>query len=406
MPPRVIYGNPITGSDAYSGLTQALAKRTLYGINAVATAGDRVSLAGGVYLIAGGSLSLSGHADVLWMPDGSGDVVVDFENTAIGAADHIQCNGRHQFIGIKFRNPAIDKYCIASISVGNRITLRDCVFYQRDGAANTGRGVGGYSACFNCSFYNLALGISNHAWSEYKSNYLKDVTTIWSGTASTHDYNAYPGNTETHGIDTDDPDCDPGFVDATAEDFRLSPTNPVAIGKFRTLGKDGGPIGAAGTCGIFYDARWAQTRYIAPVPTPTDGCWPAWGNDDDYDDPDGAEYTGVIVEDPTTYEPIIDLATYPDARSAALISPIWDLAIAGDTHIIEAMMFSAYQDLLAGAALDIDTTLPLKFQYRSSNTAFGGSPPAWVDIAYGTTLDDRHRYIQARIIFRTNHTNA
>ena len=58
--------------------------------------------------------------------------------------------------------------------------------------------------------------------------------------------------------------------------------------------------------------------------------------------------------------------------------------------------------------IDTDTTLPQEFEYRTSNVAFlaGDGAPAWSTVYNDDTLANTDRYLQLRITFRTDHTNA
>ena len=68
----------------------------------------------------------------------------------------------------------------------------------------------------------------------------------FSAAAGTGDHNAYPGNTEVNGIDTNV--TDPGFVDAANEDFRLDPvTVPADYVTFMSAGSRPAPAANAAT---------------------------------------------------------------------------------------------------------------------------------------------------------------
>jgi hypothetical protein len=73
-----------------------------------------------------------------------------------------------------------------------------------------------------------------------------------------------------------------------------------------------------------------------------------------------------------------------------------------------AAAFGAYEDVAGGAAIDTDTTLPQKVEYRSSNTSFakGDGTPSWVEFSKGDYLNQNHTYFQVRVEFRTDHTNS
>lgn len=395
------YMDPINGLDANSGASLALAKRTLTGLEGVISAGDLCLISAGVI-----ALGASGHTFAIaawngtWLvPYGNGDVVFDCENQVISNPAHLYSGASRTFAiyGCKIRNPYVGKYCIQGPAGAHVV---NCVLYQRDGAANTGYGI---RSCKteNCTLYNLNRGFFSP--SAVYNTYLKSVTTPNLGGA--HDYNAFSGNTETFGIDTDDANRDPGFEDASAEDFRLDQTTDVtAFEYFMANGWQGGSVGAYGVPGKFYDPRFLPFRFMTPDPSAGWLTTQNWINDSAYTDPGGQ--TGAIIEDATNKELVIDLATYPSANSARVLSPVWDFGSA--THSLISFILQKFEDLPAGAALDLDTTLPTKFEYRTSATPFtqtAGSP-SWTAMESGDALNDGNRYKQIRVTFRTNHSGS
>lgn len=395
---NIWYMDPVNGLDTNSGASLALAKRTLAGLDAIVVTGDLCLISAGVIALGPGVTLLSSGWHYTWLvPYGNGDVVLDGENQPISASGHLNTARYACFYGLKFRNPYPGKYCLAMNDLG---TAMNCVLYQRDGSANTGRGING-GKIENCSFYNLQQALNSNATAY--NNYLKSVTTP--NIVGTHDYNAFSGNTEPFGIDTDDANRDPGFEDASAEDFRLDQTTDVtAFEYFMTNGWQSGSVGAYGVPGRFYDPRFLPFRFMTPNPSAGWLTTQDWINDSGYTDPGGQ--TGAIIEDPTSKELVIDLATYPSANSARVLSPVWDFGSA--THSLISFINQKYEDLPAGAAIDTDTTLPCKFEYRTSATTFSqtAATPAWTEMESGDVLNDGNRYKQTRETFRTNHSGS
>lgn len=402
----VLYWDIINGNDANDGLDITTPKRTLAGVYAIAANGDRIIVAPGVYptSVLGGTLGFSISKTIMLTPQKSGIAIFDFEGS-LPTTQHLALTVSCIIRGIHFRNMGVGKYALGR--TGGTPVIIDCVFYQRDGAANTGRGVNGIASATkveNCSFYNLEIGCTSV---EGYNNYFKTVTTPFSGT-NTKDYNAFPGNTETNGINTST-GIDPGFRDAAAEDFRLDLDATGYAEEYMLEGQFTGSIGAPGAPGPWWDARFPQSRWMTPDPVTDDGMPGVWTNDAAYEDPAGAAFTGEIVEDTGDFEPIIDLASTPAALSGRLLSPVLDWGTSGT--VLEYFPFARFEDLPAGAAIDTDDALPQKAEYRQSSTAFLYDDPEstdlqWVEFEMHEKIDLSERYQQFRITFQVNHTNA
>lgn len=405
---KLVYWDIINGDDGNDGLTIGAPVRTMGAAQTAAANGDRVIIAPGVYPVSvlGGGAKFQFSKNLMWTPQQKGTVIFDFENT-LPVTGHLESLSNVQMRGIQFRNPGVGRWVIFR-SLGT-LHMIDCVFYQRDGAANTGMGVSGdrtFTFIENCTFFNLLTGIGNGS---FFNSYFKDVTNIWTVTV-TSDFNAYSGNVEANGLDIDDPNTDPGFIDSAAEDFRLDPTDTVAIAKFRTLGQFGSSIGAVGAPGPWWDARFAQSRWMVPDPTPGSGMHGVWINDAAYVDPvGGAPATGEIVEDTGDFEPIVDLASTPAALSGRALGPVFDWG----TSQVELNNFSLarFDDLPAGAVIDTDLALPQKMEYRQSSSSFAATDPpstdlVWVEFEFEDQLDLTLRYQQFAITFQIDHTGA
>lgn len=397
---KVVYVNGTLGSDGNSGLTAALAKATLVGASgarSVTAAGDRVSIAGGTYLEADVTWGSANDDGVVYMPDGSGLVIVDFANRAT-AGQHWLLNRGVVFIGTQFRNPGTSTYCVTS-HASLISSFVNCVFYQKAGGANTGHGITrGYVT--NCSFRNLNIATLTP---EYIYNsYIVSCTTSISGSTA-RDYNALAGNTEINGINIST-GANPGFRDVANDDFRLSQTTYADFQTFMVGGRYGGKIGASGTPGPYYNASFAPTRIISPDPTPTTGTWPAWENDSSY----VAEgVLGVVIEDPTTNELVLDLNSTPTATDGRLRSGVL-IAPTGKAFNFTSSAIDRFEDGPGGGRLDVNTTLPTHYEYRYSNSSFaiGDALPAWIQTQQSDGLNIVAKYVQFRVTLRTDHTNA
>jgi hypothetical protein len=417
----VIYVDGINGDDVNSGLV-GFPKKTISGANAVLTGSqDLVIIEPGVYPEPDFTSNSSNGSTSLFMknPAAPGLVIVDFENRAgTLACENGLCNWRInyalKFLNIHFRNPfANDAHSLVGGEGGAR--FYHCVFYQRDGAANTGRGMSGINStgdnmwAYNCSFYNLGIGVYSLSRNNMRNNYFNSVASPFTAAAGTGDHNAYPGNTEVNGIDTNV--TDPGFVDAANEDFRLDPvTVPANYVTFMSAGRDEDRIGAFGYGGLYYRYDTPPLKFLSADPTPAAGNPQlSWENEGPagtgtYTDPG---VTGDVIEDPGTGELILDLATTPAATGGRVRSDVFDTGALG-TNRLESIAVGRFDDLPGGAAVDLDTTLPQQIEYRSSGTSFlkGDVSPSWVAISPGTHLNQAHRYHQIRIVLRTDHTNA
>lgn len=396
---KQVFMDIVTGDDANDGLSLGAAVRTFARANTIAATGDIILIGGGVYpsTVVGVPQNLN-TTSCVWMARGNADVILDWE----GVSGALQWGSGCTIVNLKFRNVAPLEF----FNVAGSPTFIGCVFYQRDGAANTGRGIKNAHGR-HCTFYNLEVG-HDRTTSTFtcKSCYFENVTTPLSA-PNTNDYNAYPGNTETNGLDTDDPNTNPGFVDAAAEDFRLDPTDTIALDKFRTLGEFGGQIGAPGTAGPVYSNAIPQLRWIGASPAPVAGQFDSWVNDPNYSDPGGTGTTGVIVEDAGTFEPVVDLADNPAAESGRLLGPVWDFGSA--PHSMDTFAFSKFIDGAAGALFDTNTSLPDEIEYRASNTIFSQTdiaPATWVTFQSGDQLDITEQYVQVALTYQTVHPNT
>lgn len=421
---KICYVNAITGNNANNGLSAGAAKKTIAGARsatAAATAStsgspDIVMIAPGVYPEPNTLWNASTDTNVVYMADGTGEVIVDFEQRIPDSffAGVLQGNwGASQIVimvGIRFRNPYGGSFPNSS----NRMlcgsfSAYHCVFYQRNGGAGTGVGIGNTGTAVqadaeNCSFYNLSIGFSGSAaGAESYNNYFVSCTTPVSGTMS-RDYNAFPGNTETNGIDTTSGGSHPGFRDATGEDFRLDPTTfPAAYATFLGGGRYGTRIGASGKPGPYYNALYPQLRMITKVPAGTHGKLMTWEDDPSYT---AIGTLGAIIQDPTSNELVIDLASTPLATDGRARSDVYDLGATSPN--LASFTAGKFEDLPNGAALDTNLTLPKKWEYRSSGSSFlkGDVSPAWVEVEPDDYINISDRYVQFRITFVVNHTNA
>lgn len=415
------YVDGVNGNNSNDGSSWVLAKKTIVGARAVTAAGDLVLIAPGVYKEPNQNFASASDVGVLYMPDPTQAraVIVDFENrpgenSSAGIYYNWRCDQPVRFLNIMFRNPYSNS-AHSLIGTSGEAKIIHCVLYQRNGTANTGMGVaevwGGNFYVVNCTFYNLQSGMwgANVASPRTAHNYFVSVTTPFNSTTGTHDYNAYPGNTETHGINTST-GANPGLRDPANEDFRLDPvTTPADYETFMSAGLFGYRLGANGRGGLYYNPDYEQLRYLTPDPLPSGGNpQPLWENEG----PNGTNtYTdgtpGDIIENSTTKELEIDLATTPGATGGRVRSDVMDLGNISPN--LDELALGASEDLPGGAAIDIDNTLPQRIEYRSSNTAFakGDPSPSWVAAdRFGEYVNQGHRYFQIRVTFRTDHTNA
>jgi hypothetical protein len=413
---KVVYVDSINGNNGNDGLTPGTAKQTIVGSRAATAAQDLVLIAPGLYLEP--NLTWNSGADDLTVyladPTKPGRVIVDFQN--IDLSSHWGFNpGNPIFVGIHFRNPGISN---GSHFFLNRTTtvprFYHCVFYNQFGTQNAqvlqGSGTAsGRMIAWNCTFYNLDKGPNNVAQGPTRNSYMVNVTDPIEGSASGPNNNAYPGNTgETQGIDTNV--TDPGLRDPANLDFRLDPTTtPADYAAFLVGGEQGNRIGAFGKGGFYYNPAIPALRYLSADPTPGAGNpMLSWENEG----PNGtATYLdgtpGDIIEDLSTFQLRIDLGTTPTATGGRIRSGVFDLGAAGSPQFLGAAL-SAFEDIGVGAALDTNTALPQKFEYRSSNTVFliGDVSPTWNLLENTDALSISNRYIQLRVTFRTDHTNA
>lgn len=427
----VIYLDGTAGSDANDGSTRALAKGTISGAAAAILAGTAphiVLVRPGTYLSPTYDFNNASYNNVVWMPDNFYDGVVTFdfqEASAPYVGTGVACYIRMSqdttlWHKIHFRNMESGASALGfNNSAGNPTGgAVHCVFYSQNGSP-TGLAVAAMvsnAACLllNNSAYNLE-GFYENFQTNINSpvcynNYANTVTTFSNlNGAMTEDYNAYSGNTESNGIDTDT--TDPGFRTA-GSDFRLDPTTtPADYTSFMSGGIDGGRIGAFGLGGIYYGSLWSQLRFLSPSPNAAAGnLQPAWENEG----PLGLNsYTdgtpGDIIEDPNDAL-VVDLTTYPTATGGRILSPVYDMGSTGSPEL-NSVAFRALEPALSsapGGAIDVDDTNPRVVEYRTSATAFSpyAGTPSWSTLAQGTALSVTDRYLQFRVEFRTSHTNA
>ncbi len=404
-----VYWDGINGDNGNDGLTVSTPKRTLAGALAAAAGGDIILMEGGVYpasVLGGVGATANINKSVIIQPRGRAKVIWDFENIYPNSAYHadLQTSGA-TLSGVYMRNPNTSSYLIRGNA--SPTFIRDCVFYQRDGGAGTGSGafsvLDNYLRLESCSFYNLNRGEDN---SRVTACYFKDcnINTTAGGVKT---YNAYPGNGEATGYNTS-VDPDPGFVDAAGEDFRLNITTVPEATIYRAGGLSGGPVGASGAAGPWWDSRWIETRFMSPDPTPGTGMPGSWVNDPNYQDPGGPSFTGTIIEDPANFELIVDLITTPAALSGAVLSPVFDFG--ADSVVMGDVSLARFDDLPGGSVIDTDTALPQKYQHRQSATSFnqtdGPGVLAWTDFDFLDPLSTTLRYQQVRVIFQVAHTGV
>lgn len=414
---KTVYVDGASGDNGNDGLSWATAKGTILGARAVTASGDRVIIAPGVYPETKAFFSSSNDSGVCYMadPTKNGVVIVDFENSsdinpAYGftytIASHWRTDKTVKFVNINFRNPYTNTACL--VSQGG-LEAYHCTFYQRDGSDNTGVGIATYwsaSASIivkNCSFYNL-----DEAWYRFtgpiRNCYIVDTTTAQYG-CSDMNYNAYPGNSEVNGINTST-GANPGFRDADNEDFRIDPgTYPADFATFMNGGEYGERIAAFGKGGIYYNAYVPQLRMLSPDPS-SGNPQVAWENEG----PNGTNtYTdgtpGDMIEDGSTSELKLDLTNSPTGGRARS-----DVIYLGDGSItIGPITIGAFEDVANGAAIDTDTSLPQKIEYRSSASSFakGDASPSWIEVSRGTYLSvTGHSYLQWRVEVRTDHSGT
>jgi hypothetical protein len=315
-----------------------------------------------------------------------------------------------KFYGLHFRNMAPGR-CVMRGSNPDWWVIH-CVFYSQNGSP-TGFGIGSNNFTNdmnvnirNCTAQNLEkLCNCQGPGSLIYNNYAPDSTAFNTDTGATEDHNAYAGNTEPNGIDSGV--TDPGFKSVGTLDFRLDETAVAAYQTYMTSGLDGDRISAMARGGTYYSAAIPQFRFLTPDPSSNNPNL-AWENEG----PNGTNtYTegnpGDIIEDGATSQIKIDLAANDTATGGRIRSDVFDVGTAGTPTFVQAA-FAAFEDGASGALIDTETTLPQKFEYRSSGTVFlkGDVSPAWIEIEQQDSFNVMDRYIQFRVEFRTDHTNA
>jgi hypothetical protein len=406
------YVNGTTGDDLDDGLTPGTAKQTILGARNALTGGDLVVIDPGVYPELDSSWTTAARDGAMYManPLKPGNVIVDFQN--VEHPNHWYFDNEEPvFLGLHFRNPGI--LSTSHLVVGRTTTkakFLHCVFYNQFGTQQ-GRAVNGsgsFSPQFhfqNCLFYNFDEGLyANYQPTLNYNNYIVNCTTPVVGAVN---YNAFVGGTGTN-INT--ASVDPGLRDPANLDFRLDPTTvPADYQAFMTGGQQGDRIGPMAMGGFFYHPAYPQLRFLTPDPLPAAGNpQPSWENEG----PAGSSsYTdgtpGNIIEDAITGALKIDLATTPGATGGRVRSGVIDMGVDGSKEFVSAAI-RAFNDGPLGAMIDTNTTLPQEFEYRTSNTVFlaGDGAPAWSTVYNDDTLANTDRYLQLRITFRTDHTNA
>ena len=396
---KVVHWSIIHGDDAFDGTAETWEGgtvgpvRTWTRANALAVNGDIILLDRGIYptsVLAGtGSVTISKTIQLRGKQRGL--PIFDFEGT-LPTTQHITMTVSAQIRGIEMRNMGAGKYAVGR--TGGTPVVIDCVIRQRDGAANTGRGILGNATATKiegCTFYNLEMGING---AEAYRNLLVACTTPFSGT-NTRDYNAFPGNAEPNGINTTT-SPPPDFLDVPGGDFRLDLSDPGDAVAYRTGGQFGGRIGAPGFPGPWWDARFPQSRWMTPDPAPVSGMVGSWQNDASYEDAGGPSTTGEIVEDVGDFEPIIDLAANEDAATGQIISAVIDWGTRPVT--MNDWPMQIFEDVPSGAIIS-------HRWYRQRSTVFlldddEIDGPAWVEFDPEDQLDLTDRYQQLRARFQ------
>ncbi|MDP2725942.1 MAG: hypothetical protein Q8P59_00220, partial [Dehalococcoidia bacterium] len=300
----VRYVNGTTGDNAWDGTSPVYTtgttgpKKTIVGARAVTTNGSLVLIAPGVYL---GepvqAFNSANDAGVVYRRDPRlpGRVIVDWEQspTSLGGASAGNVNSYWLlqqvmcFMDIHFRNAYSSLASVATLSIPYLI---HCVFYQKDGTAQTSYGVTGYNGpsnlifILNCTFYNLNTAIVVAAGLHY-GNYFVGNIAHSSGGTGVNAYSAWPGATGTGNINTST-GANPGLTDAPNEDFSLDPVSvPADWETFMVSGFQGGSIGAWGNGGILYTPNFGSLKFLSPDPNMAAGNpQPGWENDTTYAD--------------------------------------------------------------------------------------------------------------------------
>lgn len=412
---KKVYVDGINGDNLNDGLTLVTAKQTILGARSVTAAGDTVLISPGVYLEGDVTWGSAGDVGTLYIPnpDLPGMVIVDFQDV-VGTLSGYHWNIATPvlFRNIIFRNSGPTGFFGCSGDNSAYPWFRHCVFAN----PGTQRGVA-LTSFFasrinieNCTFYNLSTGFlsfnDNNGASFVYNCYFNDVATPFNGfnVGIPRDYNAYSGNPEANGIDTDV--TDPGLRDAPAGDYRLDPvTDPAAFETFMVSSRFGGRLAAFGKGGLSVEYLVPQLRSLNPTALANPN--PLWENEG----PNGTNTyldgtPGDIIENLATFELEIDLATTPGATGGRIRSPVFDLG--ASSPLLTSVAFQSFQDIINGSALDIDTTLPQQWEWRGSNSVFaaGDVSPSWNASDFGVNLSQSFRYIQIRITFVRNHTNT
>lgn len=417
----IIYVDGIAGNDSNDGLTRPTAKATLAGSRAAYTAGnDIVLVRPTIYLEGNISFTASNDDNVLVRNDPfySGMPIFDFEFRAdyltgtFATNAYFAVSRAMKWFNIHFRDMRSDAAPMKLESSDGWVI--HCVFEYR-GGGTSGAGVGTWNASngnpfnvYNCTFLNITTPTNGEGTSAITRNcYAPQSTTMNPDPTGPPvvENCAYIGGT---GDDYDTTVVDPGLRDINSLDFRLDPTTvPADYNTFMTGGYNGGRIGAFGRSGFYYNNQIPQFRFLSPDPLSGNPNL-AWENEG----PNGTNtYTdgtpGDIIEDAATDELKIDLVTTPLATGGRVRSGVFDLGTAGNP-VFTSAVFSAFEDGPSGALIDTNTTLPQKFEYRTSATSFaaGDVSPAWVEMDATDVIGSTDRYIQFRVTFRTDHTNA
>jgi hypothetical protein len=419
----VVYVDALEGDDGNTGANRGSgatgAKATLAGARAALTAGaDLILVRPALYLE--GNITWNATNDnntvVRNDPFYPGMPIFDYEFrtnylTGTFATNAYMAVSRSvKFFNLHFRDMASNAAPMKLENSGGWVI--HCVFEYR-GGGNGGTGVGTFNATnanpfnvYNCTFINISTPTNGEGTSAITRNCYAPQSTVINADNTgppVKQYNAYSGNAEATGIDSDV--TDPGMRDVGARDFRLDPvTTPAAYQTYMSSGYNGGRIGAFGQGGIYYNNQIAQFKFFSATPDFASGNPnPAWENDPTYTD----GTPGTIIEDGATGALKIDLGATPAATGGRARSDVFDLGTSGSPTFVSAT-FSAFEDGPSGALIDTNTTLPQHFEYRSSATAFakGDGSPTWNTIQKTDALSVTDRYVQFRVTFITNHTNS
>jgi hypothetical protein len=432
----IVYVDGLEGDDGNTGSGRGAgqAKQTLAGARAALTAGnDIILIRPTIYLEGNITFSATNDDNTLIRNDPfyPGVPIFDYEfrvnylTGTLATNAYMSVSRSVKFFNLHFRDMASNAAPMKLENANGWVV--HCIFEYRGGGVG-GAGVGTFNSgnsnpfnVYNNTFINIQTPSNGEGTSAIsRNNYAPNSSTINpdTGGSPVKQYNAYSGNLEATGIDTDV--TDPGLRDIANLDFRLDPTTiPADYQALITGGFDGGRIGAFGKGGLYYNNKIPQFRFLTPDPDFAGGNpQPGWENEGPggtatYSDGDAGGTAGDLVEDGSTFAIKIDLGAIPTATGGRMRSDVIDLGSAGSPEFVNAV-FSAFEDGSSGALVDTNTTLPQTFEVRYSPTAFlkgdgdisGGGGTNWTEIQKSQSFAITDRYLQFRVTLRTNHTNA